>query len=280
MGPKFIRDVLLVPDLKQNLLSVGQLVNNGYAVHFEDGGCKIFDRKDKNKIIARIQMEKSRSFPLRISYGPHLAQRNEVIKPREKGDTRQEESSTRQKFPSSSGLNPSANRRTTEGSTISESLPKQVRSLSEIYESSNFSFVEPQILEEARKDKNYIIEKNNTPKLSNQSKYREVIGDKYIYKTRLNPGGEVKNYKARLMTKGFKQEPGINYWKTYAPMRSLEKRRSHQFGVKSAFQNDYLDKENYMKQSHGSLAQGGENRYQKKKNDDQQIKIWREWNWR
>ena len=259
MGLKFIRDVLLVPDLKQNLLSVGQLVQNGYAVHFEDGGCKIFDRRNKNQIIARIQMEKSRSFPLRISYAPHLAQRNEVAKPREKGDTHQEESSTRQKFRPSPGSNPSANRRTKEGSTISESFPKQVRFLPEFYESSNFSIVEPQSfvevakhenLTKAMKNKRQMIEKNNTRKLVDQPKYREVIGDKYIYKTRLNPDSEVKNYKTRLMKKGFKQESGINYWKTYAPMERL------------AFQKKWqsLDKEIYVKEPHGISYQGGVNR--------------------
>jgi hypothetical protein len=35
LGTKIIRDVILVPDLQQNLLSVGQLVCNGYSVHFE-----------------------------------------------------------------------------------------------------------------------------------------------------------------------------------------------------------------------------------------------------
>ena len=36
VGTKYIRDVLLVPALEQNLLSVGQLVEHGYKLHFED----------------------------------------------------------------------------------------------------------------------------------------------------------------------------------------------------------------------------------------------------
>ncbi|KAG2557530.1 hypothetical protein PVAP13_8NG216309, partial [Panicum virgatum] len=52
-GPKFIKDVLLVPDLKQNLLSVGQLLEHGYAVYFEDFSCKILDRKNGNCLIAK-----------------------------------------------------------------------------------------------------------------------------------------------------------------------------------------------------------------------------------
>ncbi|GMP74232.1 hypothetical protein CsSME_00031704 [Camellia sinensis var. sinensis] len=44
MGTRFISDVHLVPDLEQNLLSVGQLMEHGYLVHFEDDFCKIFDK--------------------------------------------------------------------------------------------------------------------------------------------------------------------------------------------------------------------------------------------
>ena len=266
MGQKFIRDVLMVPDLKQNLLSVGQLVKNGYAVYFEDGGCKIFDRRNKNQIIARIQMEKSRSFPLRISYASHLALRNEVIKPQVQGGIQcQDESRSRT---SSLGLRPSANPRDRKYSTISASSPKQARNLPKIYESSNFSFIEPQSFEEARKhenlkkatkDKIHKIEKNNSRKLVDRPNDHQVISDKYIYKTKLNPG-KVKNYKIRLMTKGFEQEPGINYWKTYAPIRRLEKWQSYQPNVKSALQNNYLDKENYyVKEPLEISNQGGVN---------------------
>ena len=41
-----MNDVLFVPKLNQNLLSVGQLVENGYRLHFEDIGCTIFDKKE------------------------------------------------------------------------------------------------------------------------------------------------------------------------------------------------------------------------------------------
>ena len=54
MGSRLIRDVLLVPDLKQNLLSVGQLVQNGYAVHFEKHGCRIIDRH--GQVLANIEI--------------------------------------------------------------------------------------------------------------------------------------------------------------------------------------------------------------------------------
>ena len=38
---KFIHDVLYVPSLSQNLLSVGQLLRKGYSLYFDDGVCTV-----------------------------------------------------------------------------------------------------------------------------------------------------------------------------------------------------------------------------------------------
>ncbi|XP_073064165.1 uncharacterized protein [Primulina eburnea] len=48
---KHISDVLYVPNLAQNLLSVGQLIQKGYLVHFGDDACMIIDKK-QNLIVA------------------------------------------------------------------------------------------------------------------------------------------------------------------------------------------------------------------------------------
>ncbi|KAG8498881.1 hypothetical protein CXB51_005279 [Gossypium anomalum] len=42
-GNKVISDVLFVPDIDQNLLSVGQLVEKGYSLVFENGACVVKD---------------------------------------------------------------------------------------------------------------------------------------------------------------------------------------------------------------------------------------------
>ena len=44
---KFIHDVLYVPSLSQNLLSVGQLLRKGYSLLFDDGECTVYDKKHK-----------------------------------------------------------------------------------------------------------------------------------------------------------------------------------------------------------------------------------------
>ncbi|KAL4342366.1 hypothetical protein GQ457_08G025750 [Hibiscus cannabinus] len=58
---KFISDVLYVPEINQNLLSVAQLLEKGYKVLFEDKKCIIKDAK--NKDVFNIQM-KDKSFVL------------------------------------------------------------------------------------------------------------------------------------------------------------------------------------------------------------------------
>ncbi|KAL4348545.1 hypothetical protein GQ457_17G004780 [Hibiscus cannabinus] len=61
IGLKFISDVLYVPEINQNLLSVAQLLEKGYKVLFEDKKCIIKDAK--NKDVFNIHM-KDKSFAL------------------------------------------------------------------------------------------------------------------------------------------------------------------------------------------------------------------------
>ncbi|XP_074362600.1 uncharacterized protein LOC141702909 [Apium graveolens] len=62
-----------VPDLDQNLLIVGQLIENGYAAYFEDGTCTIYDKNKGRKLVAKIQMKRGRSFQLMFNYDADLA---------------------------------------------------------------------------------------------------------------------------------------------------------------------------------------------------------------
>jgi hypothetical protein len=63
---KDISNVYHVPDLKHNLLSVGQLIEKGYKVLFEGTSCKIYDRKPSRKLISEIYMTPNRMFPLTL----------------------------------------------------------------------------------------------------------------------------------------------------------------------------------------------------------------------
>ncbi|KAB5515991.1 hypothetical protein DKX38_026639 [Salix brachista] len=58
-GVKLISDVLYVPEINQNLLSVGQLIERGLKVVFEDGCCQVFDANREE--ILKVKM-KGKSF--------------------------------------------------------------------------------------------------------------------------------------------------------------------------------------------------------------------------
>jgi len=75
---RYIHDVLYVPNLAHNLLSVGQLVQKGYQIHFDNNECKVIDKK-KNMIMAKIEMTKNKVFPLAMSYSNDMALKGESI---------------------------------------------------------------------------------------------------------------------------------------------------------------------------------------------------------
>lgn len=54
-GIKYIRDVLLVPNLASNLLSVGQLMKNGYTVVFQERSCTIYNKMKQQVVSVTIQ---------------------------------------------------------------------------------------------------------------------------------------------------------------------------------------------------------------------------------
>ena len=166
---------------------------------------------------------------------------------------------------------------TSRGST-SES-GKRFRSLNEIYEqettnecmNSLFSFYchvdDPIHFEEAVKDKKLInamdeeinsIEKNKTWELVDLQKRKEVIGVKWVYKTKSNAEGKIERHKARLVVKGYKQQQGRDYEENFAPVARIEKIRAvlsiiaqhkwkvYQMDVKSTFLNGVLMEEIYV----------------------------------
>lgn len=72
-GMKFICDVLFVPDLDQNLLSLGQLLEHKYALNFDDHECCIYDKKNGRQLVMKIQMQANRSFPIKFNYSENQA---------------------------------------------------------------------------------------------------------------------------------------------------------------------------------------------------------------
>ncbi|KAJ4724624.1 Retrovirus-related Pol polyprotein from transposon TNT 1-94 [Melia azedarach] len=61
---QFIGNVYYVPNMKSNILSLGQLLENDYDIHMKD--YILFIRDDKDNLITKVKMSKNRMFSLNI----------------------------------------------------------------------------------------------------------------------------------------------------------------------------------------------------------------------
>ena len=66
------------------------------------------------------------------------------------------------------------------------------------------------------------IENNQTWKLVDVPDDKDVISVKWIYKTKQDVEGKVQKYKARLVVRGFTQQPGIDYNETCSPLTCMD----------------------------------------------------------
>ncbi|GKB19477.1 retrovirus-related pol polyprotein from transposon TNT 1-94 [Tanacetum coccineum] len=90
-----------------------------------------------------------------------------------------------------------------------------------------------------------------------------IIALKWIYKVKLDEYGDVLKNKAQLVAKGYRQEEGIDFEESFAPVAWIEAIRIfianaasknmiiYQMDVKTAFLNDELKEEVYVSQPEG-----------------------------
>ncbi|KAI5342090.1 hypothetical protein L3X38_009965 [Prunus dulcis] len=74
-GKRHIKEIMLVPGLKENLLSVGQMIEHGYYLVFGDHKVEIYNDSSHTNLVAKVQMKGNRSFPLKLQAEMHFADR-------------------------------------------------------------------------------------------------------------------------------------------------------------------------------------------------------------
>lgn len=162
----------------------------------------------------------------------------------------------------------------------------KTRSLAEVYEQCNFALVEPSSYEEAACQEVWIsameeelamINKNDTWELIDRPEQKNVIGVKWVYRTKFNPDGSIFKHKARLVVKGYFQQPGVDFGDTFAPVARHEivrflvalaaqcKWKIFHLDVKSAFLNGLLEEDIYVEQPEGFTVAGEEDKVYKLK---------------
>ncbi|KAI5318138.1 hypothetical protein L3X38_037846 [Prunus dulcis] len=65
-GRKYIREVMYLPGLKENLLSVGQMDEHGYCLVFGEGMCRVFDSPSMDYLITKVEMKSNRCYPVSV----------------------------------------------------------------------------------------------------------------------------------------------------------------------------------------------------------------------
>ena len=99
------------------------------------------------------------------------------------------------------------------------------------------------------------LHKNNTWDMVDLPLDQYVVGCRWVYKIKTKADGSVEQYKARLVTKGFTQEYGIDYEEIFARLTSVRcliavaaVRRwpLYQMDMKNAILNGDLHEEMYM----------------------------------
>ena len=66
------------------------------------------------------------------------------------------------------------------------------------------------------------IENNDTWDLVDLPNDKNLIGVKWVYKTKVNEKGEIDRFKARLVAKGFSQQSRIEFGETFSPVARLD----------------------------------------------------------
>ena len=106
------------------------------------------------------------------------------------------------------------------------------------------------------------LTKMKTWQLVPRESRRNVVGNKWVFKMKRNSDDTISRFKARLVAQGFSQETGVDYDEVFSPVVKHTTIRVilaiirtylsvHQLDMKTAFVNEDLEEETFMKQPEG-----------------------------
>jgi hypothetical protein len=133
--------------------------------------------------------------------------------------------------------------------------PTEPRNLSSTFQSSHWL--------QAMKDELAALHQQCTWDLVPRNNSMNVIGSRWVFKTKLKSDGSVERFKARLVAKGYNQLEGIDFTETFSPvvkpttiqlvlsLAIIHGWPIRQLDVKNAFLHGHLKEVVYMEQPHG-----------------------------
>lgn len=115
------------------------------------------------------------------------------------------------------------------------------------------------------------LERNNTWKLVDLPHGHRLVGLRWVFKLKKNETGAVVKHKARLIAKGYVQQPGVDFDEVFTPVARVARLLSvrlllslaahegwpvHHMDMKSTFLNGVLEEEVYVSQAPGFIVTG------------------------
>lgn len=100
---------------------------------------------------------------------------------------------------------------------------------------------------------------NDTWELVDKPQGKNIISCRIVLRNKCGPGGNLERRKARLVARGFSQQPGIDFHETFAPVARLSSFRIltalaiendmiiHQLDITTAYLNGIIEEEIFMK---------------------------------
>ncbi|KAL8096471.1 hypothetical protein AgCh_037437 [Apium graveolens] len=296
-----IADVYYIPELRNNLLSMGQLQEEGLTILIRDGACNIY-HKDRG-LFMQTYMTSNRVFVLSSALTYQLStcfkattEDITTLWHQSGDDVLSSEPSNGSSFISAESVE--YGQRVSTEDTRAERRNRRTPVWMQDYESGeglsdeeNLQNValfidneDPINYEDAASSDKWrkaidleieSIHKNGTWELVDLPTGAKKIGVKWVYKTKFNEKGEIDKHKGHLVAKGYNQEYGINYYVIFAPVACWDTIRMvlalaaqngwtvFQLDVKSAFLHGDLEEPIYVDQPMGYVKKGEESKVYK-----------------